>query len=84
VVIPNRNVNARTYRDLLDETLIPRARHICNNNFVYAHDNAPAHRARLVHDLLAQQEVNQLNWPVISPDMNPIEHIMRSYKYRNK
>jgi hypothetical protein len=75
VVILDRNVNARTYRDLLDETLIPHARHIYNNNFVYAHDNAPAHRARLVNDFLAQQEVNQLDWPAMSPDMNPIEHI---------
>jgi hypothetical protein len=75
VSILDRNVNARTYRDLLDKTLIPQGRHIYNNNFVHVHDNALVRRALLARDFLAFPEVNQLDLPAMLPNMNPIEHI---------
>ena len=38
------------------------------------HDNAPPHRAIGVQDFLEREEIDQLDWPPYSPDMNPIEH----------
>ena len=42
---------------------------------VYQDDNAPAHPARVATDFLTNQNVNRMNWPALSPDLNPIEHL---------
>ena len=40
------------------------------------HDNAKPHVARMSRQfLLNRKNVNVLSWPVMSPDMNPNEHI---------
>ena len=41
----------------------------------FQHDNARPHTARVTANFLAQNNVNVLPWPALSPDMNPIEHI---------
>ena len=37
-------------------------------------DNVQPHRARVVTDFLRQHNVNRMDWPPYSPDLNPIEH----------
>ncbi len=54
--------------------MLPYARGHFGRNFVFQHDNAPAHRARRMQDFLQDEEVKQLPWPPYSPDLNPIEH----------
>lgn len=44
------------------------------NYFVFMDDNARPHRTRAVNDYLETEGINRLNWPALSPDMNPIEH----------
>ena len=39
------------------------------------HDNARPHMARLTQKFLNVNGVNFLPWPVLSPDLNPIDHI---------
>ena len=39
-------------------------------------DNARPHRARLVQVFLRQPGVAKLNWPLSSPDLNPIENFL--------
>ena len=41
----------------------------------FQHDNARPHTALVPANFLAQNNVNVLPWPALSPDMNPIEHI---------
>lgn len=74
LVILENNVNAVRYANLLTTTALPYARRHFRRNFVYQHDNAPAHRARRIQDLLEQEEVEVMPWPPYSPDCNPIEH----------
>ena len=38
-------------------------------------DNARPHRARIVTDSLAQEGIENLQWPSRSPNMNRIEHV---------
>ena len=38
-------------------------------------DNARPHVAGLCMDTLRAKNVNVLDWPAFSPDMNPIEHL---------
>lgn len=74
LVILHQNVNAGTYRHLLETEMVPYARRHFGRNFLFMHDNAPAHRARRVQEYLQEQEIEQLPWPAYSPDLNPIEH----------
>ena len=39
------------------------------------HDNARPYVARICRQFLNRYNVNELPWPAVSPDMNPIEHI---------
>ena len=42
---------------------------------ILMHDNARPHVARKCRQFLVRNNVNVLPWPVVSPDMNPIEHV---------
>ena len=42
---------------------------------ILMHDNAKPHVARICRQFLKRNNVNVLLWPVVSPDMSPIEHI---------
>ena len=39
------------------------------------HDNARPHVARLVTQHLANENIQHLKWPFVSPDLSPIEHM---------
>ena len=41
----------------------------------FQHDNARPHTALVTANYLAQNNVNVLPWPALSPETNPIEHI---------
>ncbi|GFY24823.1 transposable element Tcb2 transposase [Trichonephila clavipes] len=38
-------------------------------------DNCRPHRANMVEDLLFEEGIVRMEWPVCSPDMNPIDHV---------
>lgn len=42
--------------------------------FVFINDNAQPHRTRAVNRYLENEGINRLDWPAVSPDINPIEH----------
>ena len=46
-----------------------------NQNLIFQQDNARPHSARVTQDFLRQNGVNVMDWPAVSPDMNPIEHM---------
>lgn len=74
-------MNARLYRDVLQEhvvplaDLVPLAHRFNNPGFIYQQDNAPCHNARLITNFLADNDIAVLPWPPYSPDMNPIENV---------
>ena len=75
LVIVDGNMNQQVYRQVLRQNLLPWARDAFRNNFVLVQDNAPPHRARATMTFLENQDVEVMDWPARSPDMNPIEHI---------
>ena len=70
-------MTANKYVDTLNENLVsfldeqPLAVH-----YVFQHDNAPSHKARLTIDFLRENHIALLkDWPPYSPDLNIIENM---------
>ena len=65
-------MHMRYQQDILDPVAIP---YIINlgPTGILQDDNARPHRARLITDHLHQQGINRMEWPAVSPDLNPIE-----------
>ncbi|GFV26046.1 transposable element Tcb2 transposase [Trichonephila clavipes] len=43
--------------------------------FLFMDDNAPRHRPVAVEQLLESEDIERMDWPPRSPDLNPIEYI---------
>ena len=54
---------------------VPRPHFARHQNKTFQQDNVRAHTARATRDFLQQNNVNVMNWPALSPDLNPIEHL---------
>jgi transposase len=48
---------------------------LAGDGFIFMHDNARPHTARIVTDYLHDVGIDAMNWPARSPDLNPIEHL---------
>ena len=71
LVVIQGNLTAVRYRD---QVLMPHVFPLVNaHNLTFQHDNARAHVARVCRDFLNQNNVQVLDWPPYSPDLNPIE-----------
>ena len=75
LVVLDGNLNQHKYRTILEETLIPFARQSFGANLVFQDDNAGPHRARMIDNFLETNGIQRLEWPAMSPDMNPIENL---------
>ncbi|GFU65759.1 transposable element Tc3 transposase [Trichonephila clavipes] len=43
--------------------------------FLFMDDNAPCHRTVAAEQLLDSEDIERMDWPARSPDLNPIEHV---------
>ena len=55
--------------------MLPWATGVFGYNFVYIQDNAPPLTARDTAAFLDQQDIEAMDWPAQSPDMNPNKHV---------
>ncbi|MEW8547198.1 MAG: transposase [Candidatus Thiodiazotropha sp.] len=75
LVILRQAVNAQRYRDeVLGPVALPFMRRYIPNG-IFQHDNARPHTARLTTNFLQANNVNVMDWPSLSPDLAPIEHL---------
>ncbi|GFU12334.1 transposable element Tc3 transposase [Trichonephila clavipes] len=43
--------------------------------FLFMDDSAPCHRTVAAEQLLESEDIERMDWPARSPDLNPIEHV---------
>ena len=73
LVVIQGNLTAVRYRD---QVLMPHVLPLVNvHNLTFQHDNARPHVVRVCRDFLNQNNVEVLDWPPYSPDLNPIKHL---------
>ncbi|GBB89778.1 hypothetical protein RclHR1_16590004 [Rhizophagus clarus] len=76
LVIIRENINAKKYREILQEHFLPFYTSLGNENvYIFQDDNAPVHSANIVTDWKTENLIDSLPCPAQSPDLNPIEHI---------
>lgn len=75
VFIDGGTLTAQRYIDEILEEHVAVFAQFIGNNFIFMHDNARPHTARIVDNYLQEVGINAMRWPARSPDMNPIEHV---------
>ncbi|GFV43553.1 transposable element Tc3 transposase [Trichonephila clavipes] len=55
--------------------IIERDRGAMGLQFLFMDDNAPCHRTVAAKQLLESEDIERMDWPARSPDLNPIEHV---------
>lgn len=68
-------MNQSKYIHVLNDHAFPSANRLIGQSFILQQDNAPCHKARSITNFLTDIEVNTLDWPPQSPDLNIIENV---------
>ena len=80
-------LNVQKYLNLLKEDIIPELSGKFNFDFIFQQDGARPHTCKAVKTFFHEKDLNLLEWPSHSPDINLIENIwkiMKDLVYDNK
>ncbi|GFW63582.1 transposable element Tcb2 transposase [Trichonephila clavipes] len=63
------------YRDVILELRVRLFPGAMGAEFLFMDDNARPHRANIVDECFQSEDITRMDWPVYSPDLNPIEYV---------
>ena len=63
------------YVHILQSQLLPAAQSMYQSNWRLQQDNNPKHTSRVAKDFIVENGINVMDWPLNSPDLNPIENL---------
>ena len=75
LVTVNGTLNVQKYRDDILATVVLSFMQAVNGVTILQQDNARPHTAHATTQFLTANNVNGMEWPSVSPDLSPIEHI---------
>ncbi len=67
-------MNSQMYCSILKENMLPSLRAL-GRRALFQHDNDPKHTSKATVGFLKKNRVKVIQWPSMSPDLNPIEHL---------
>ena len=75
LAIVSHKMNSLDYQNVLENHLRPYFRKFKSANLTFMQDNAAIHRSKSTKGWLQAANIPTLEWPAISPDLNPIENV---------
>ena len=70
------NVELHAPNDIVDNPVLPTLwQQIGESPFLFQHNIAPMHKARFIQKWFVEIDVEELNWPAQSPDLNSISDL---------
>nr|CAH7769105.1 unnamed protein product [Callosobruchus chinensis] len=73
-LIPGTMIGAYYLQNIINAIVQP-LRNEIGDQSIFMDDNARPHRTRAVQQALENGNIARLEWPAMSPDMNPIKHV---------
>ena len=67
-------MNSNMYSEILQQSMIPSLKKL-GSRAVFQHENDPIHTPKTTTALLKRLRVKVMDWPSMSPNLNPIEHL---------